>query len=143
MIRSIVFPRVLGKSLDDLQPALELFRALGFQPGNEWHEHGGHGSPEMLAPNGGIEFIAAHGGPPVDATVEVADADGAYEIVRKLMPTLSRPTLSAKAAEEDGAPGRMRFHLPPCRQRRATRIGHPRRRRMGHLWFIMRHLSPR
>ena len=58
MIRSIIFPRVLGKSLDDLQPALELFRALGFAPGNEWHEGGSHGI-EMLAPGGGIEFIAA------------------------------------------------------------------------------------
>ena len=83
MIRSIVFPRVLGKSLDDLQPALELFRALGFGPGNEWHEHGGHGL-EMLAPSGGVEFIAAHDAPPVDATIEVADAEAAYEIVKKL-----------------------------------------------------------
>ncbi len=85
MIRSIVFPRVLGKSLDDLQPALELFRALGFAPGNEWHEGGSHGV-EMLAPSGGIEFIAAPDAPPVDATVEVADADAAYEIVKKLSP---------------------------------------------------------
>ncbi len=98
MIRSIVFPRVLGKSLDDLQPALELFRALGFRPGNEWHEHGGHGV-EMLAPSGGVEFIAAHDAPPVDATIEVADADAAYEIVKKLI-----PTLAANTAKKDGAP---------------------------------------
>src|SRR5580704_11466927 len=76
MIRSIVFSRVLGKSLDDLQPALELFRALGFRPGNEWHESGSHGV-EMLAPTGGVELIAAPDAPPVDATVEVADADAA------------------------------------------------------------------
>ena len=78
MIRSIVFPRVLGKSLDDLQPALDLFRALGFAPGNEWHEGGNHGI-EMLAPSGGVEFIAARDAPSVDAMVEVSDADAAYE----------------------------------------------------------------
>lgn len=83
MIRSIVFPRVLGRSLEDLQPALELFRALGFAPGNEWHEGGSHGI-EMLAPSGGIEFIAAADAPPVDAMVEVSDADAAWQIARKL-----------------------------------------------------------
>jgi len=83
MIRSIVFPRLLGKSLDDLQPALDLFRALGFAPGNEWHEHGNHGM-EMLAPGGGIEFIAAGDSPSVDAMVEVSDADAAWAIAKKL-----------------------------------------------------------
>jgi 6,7-dimethyl-8-ribityllumazine synthase len=104
MIRSIVFPRVMGRSLEDLQPALALFRALGFAPGNEWHEGGGHGV-EMLAPSGGVELIAAPDAPPVDATVEVADADAAFEIVKKLIsgPTLSKPTLSPKNGEEDGA----------------------------------------
>ncbi len=88
MIRSVVFPRVLGKSLDDVQPALELLRALGFAPGNEWHEGGSHGV-EMLAPSGGVEFIAAPDPPSVDVMVEVSDADAAYEIVKKLAPTLS------------------------------------------------------
>ncbi len=88
MIRSIVFPRVLGRSLDDLQPGLELFRALGFAPGNEWHEGGNHGI-EMLAPSGGIELIAAPDAPSVDAMVEVSDADRAWEIVKKFSPTLS------------------------------------------------------
>lgn len=97
MIRSIVFPKVLGKSLDDLQPALELFRALGFAPGNEWHEGGSHGI-EMLAPSGGIEFVAAPDEPGVDAMVEVSDADAAYEIVKKLV-----PTLSPKEGDNDGA----------------------------------------
>src|SRR5271165_4435077 len=83
MIRSIVFPRVLGRSLDDLQPALELFRAIGFAAGNEWHEGGNHGV-EMLAPTGGIEFIAAADAPSVDAMVEVSDADAAYEIVKRV-----------------------------------------------------------
>src|SRR5580704_501902 len=79
MIRSVVFPRVLGKSLADLQPALELFRALGFAPG--------------------IECIAAADAPSVDATVEVSDADAAYEIVKKL-----NPTLSPKTGDKDGPP---------------------------------------
>jgi len=98
MIRSIVFPRVVGKSLEDLQPALELFRALGFAPGNEWHEGGNHGI-EMLVPSGGIEFVAAPDAPGVDAMVEVSDADAAYEIVKKL-----DPTLSPKSGDKGGAP---------------------------------------
>ena len=98
MIRSIIFPRVLGRSLDDLQPALDLFRALGFAPGNEWHEGGSHGI-EMLAPSGGIEFIAAPDAPSVDAMVEVSDADAAYEIVKKFS-----PTLPPKDGDSGGAP---------------------------------------
>ncbi len=89
MIRSIVFPRVVGKSLEQLQPALELFRALGFAPGNEWHEGGNHGI-EMLAPSGGIEFLAAADAPTVDAMVEVSDADGAWQIAKKLGVTIRR-----------------------------------------------------
>jgi 6,7-dimethyl-8-ribityllumazine synthase len=81
MIRSIVFPRKLGQSLDDLQPAIALLRALGFASGNEWHEGGGHGM-EMLAPSGGLELIAAPDQPSVDAMVEVSDADLSYEIAR-------------------------------------------------------------
>ncbi len=99
MIRSIVFPRVLGRSLDDLQPALDLLRAMGFAPGNEWHEGGSHGI-EMLAPNGGVELIAAPDAPSVDAMVEVADADLAYQIVKNLIPTLSHSQKMGK----DGAP---------------------------------------
>jgi len=83
MIRSIVFPRTLGKPLEDLQPTLEFFRALGFVPGNEWHEGGNHGV-EMLAPSGGIELIAAHNAPSVDAMVEVSDADAAWAVAKKL-----------------------------------------------------------
>jgi 6,7-dimethyl-8-ribityllumazine synthase len=98
MIRSIIFPRALGKSLDDLQPALELFRALGFAAGNEWHEGGNHGV-EMLAPGGGIEFIAASDAPSIDAMVELSDADAAWQIVKKLP-----HTLSASAAYQGGAP---------------------------------------
>jgi 6,7-dimethyl-8-ribityllumazine synthase len=89
MVRSIVFPRVLGRSLEDIQPALELLRALGFAAGNEWHEGGSHGI-EMLAPTGGVEFIAATDAPSVDAMVEVSDADAAWEIVRKLGVTVRK-----------------------------------------------------
>ncbi len=89
MIRSIVFPRVLGNSLEQLQPALQLFRALGFAPGNEWHEGGSHGI-EMLAPSGGIEFIAAQDAPSVDAMVEVRDADQAYRIARQQAVTIRK-----------------------------------------------------
>ncbi len=110
MIRSIVFPRALGKSLEDLQPALELFRALGFAPGNEWHEGGSHGV-EMLAPSGGIEFIAGPDAPSIDAMVEVSDADAAYEIVKKLV-----PTPSPESGDKDGAPTvkiRREIHATP------------------------------
>ena len=88
MIRSIVYPRVLGRSHQDLQPALELFRALGFAPGNEWHEGGNHGI-EMLAPSGGVELIAAPDLPSVDAMVEVSDADAAYAIAKKIGSSVS------------------------------------------------------
>ncbi len=115
MIRSIVFPRLLGKSLDDLQPALSLLQALGFAAGNDWHEGGSHGV-EMLAPRGGFELIAASDSPSIDAMVEVADADltyqilkntlfdqlekvGAPQMVETLDPTLSRTT------EKNAAPG--------------------------------------
>ena len=89
MIRSIIFPRVLGKSLDDLQPALDLFRALGFASGNEWREGRSHGV-EVLAPSGGIEFIAAPDAPSADAMVEVSDADAAWQIVKKLGVTIRK-----------------------------------------------------
>lgn len=98
MVRSIIFPRVLGRSLDDLQPGLELLRALGFAPGNEWHEGGSHGL-EMLAPSGGIEFIAASDAAGVDAMVEVSDADAAYQIVKKF-----RPSPSSQSGDKGGAP---------------------------------------
>jgi 6,7-dimethyl-8-ribityllumazine synthase len=38
----------------------------------------------MLAPSGGIEFLAAADAPSVDAMVEVSDADGAWQIAKKL-----------------------------------------------------------
>ncbi len=97
MVRSIVFPRVVGRSLADLQPALALFRALGFAPGNEWHEAGNHGV-EMLAPSGRVEFIAASDAPGVVAMVEVSDADAAYEVVKKL----TNPDGKLKVTKEIG-----------------------------------------
>jgi len=89
MVRSIIFPRVLGRSLDDLEPALKLLRALGFAPGKEWHEGGNHGM-EMLAASGGIEFIAAPDAPSVDVMVEVSDADAAWQVAQKLGATIQK-----------------------------------------------------
>jgi 6,7-dimethyl-8-ribityllumazine synthase len=82
MIRNIIVPRVLGKSLEDLQPALELFYALGALPGREWHEGGAHGF-QLEAPCGALELTTAANPPISDITVEVSDADAAWEIVRK------------------------------------------------------------
>jgi len=95
-----MFPRVLGRSPEDLQAALDLLRALGFAPGRQWHEGGNHGV-EMLAPSGGIELIAATDAPSVDVMVEVSDADAAYEIVNGLRPTAS-PTRRDKGAASTG-----------------------------------------
>jgi 6,7-dimethyl-8-ribityllumazine synthase len=81
MIRSIIVPRVLGKSLDDLQPALELFRALGSSPGREWHEGAAHGF-QLEAPEGAVELIAAANAPDTDLTLEVSDADAAWAIAK-------------------------------------------------------------
>src|ERR1019366_3762218 len=52
-------------------------------------EGGNHGI-EMLAPGGGIEFLAAADAPSVDAMVEVSDADGAWQIAKKLGMTVRR-----------------------------------------------------
>ena len=82
MIRNIIVPRVLGKSLDDLQPALELFRALSSTPGREWHEGSAHGF-QLEAPGGAVELIAAANVPDTDLTIEVSDADAAWEIAKK------------------------------------------------------------
>jgi 6,7-dimethyl-8-ribityllumazine synthase len=98
MIRSIILPRVAGRTLDELQPALELFRALGFAPGSECHEESCHGI-QLLAPSGGVELVASHAQDEVgvDFVAEVSDADLAYKIVEKLS-----PTPCATAADEDG-----------------------------------------
>ena len=98
MIRSIVVPRLLGRSLENLQPVLALLQSLGFAAGNEWHEGGSHGV-EMLAQRGGFELIAAPDTPHVDAMVEVADADLSFQVVKNLVPSLSQ------TAGKDGASG--------------------------------------
>ena len=43
MIRNLIVPRVLGKTQEDLQPAMELFRALGATPGHECDDGSAHG----------------------------------------------------------------------------------------------------
>src|ERR1017187_806683 len=82
MIRNLIVPRVLGKTQEDLQPALELFRALGSTPGREWHEGAAHGF-QLEAPGGAVELIAAASAPASDITIEVSDADAAWEIVKQ------------------------------------------------------------
>jgi 6,7-dimethyl-8-ribityllumazine synthase len=82
MIRNIIVPRVLGKTLEDLQPVLELLRALGAASGRDWHQGGAHGF-QMEAPAGAVEVIAAPSAPVSDITIEVSDADVAWEIVRQ------------------------------------------------------------
>jgi len=82
MIRNLIVPRVLGKTQEDLQPALELLRALGATPGDEWHEGGAHGF-QLEAPSGAVELIAAASAPASDITIEVSDADAAWEIVQQ------------------------------------------------------------
>ena len=82
MIRNIIVPRVLGKSQEELAPALELLRAVGAVPGHEWHEGNAHGY-QLEAPSGAIEVIAAADAPASDITIEVPDADAAWEIARR------------------------------------------------------------
>jgi 6,7-dimethyl-8-ribityllumazine synthase len=82
MIRNLIVPRVLGKTQEDLQPALELFRALGATPGRECDDGSAQGY-QLEAPRGTIEFLASVSAPLSDLAVEVSDADAAWEIVRK------------------------------------------------------------
>jgi 6,7-dimethyl-8-ribityllumazine synthase len=82
MIRNIIVPRVLGKSQEDLQPALDLLRALGATPGDEWHAGAAQGF-RLEAPGGAVELIAAASAPPTDITIEISDADAAWEIVQR------------------------------------------------------------
>ena len=82
MIRNIIVPRVLGKSPEELTPALELFRALGATPGRDCEADGAHGF-QFQAPCGTVEFLAASHAPLSDLAVEVSDADAAWDIARK------------------------------------------------------------
>ena len=82
MIRNIIVPRVLGKSQEDLQPALDLLRALGANSGHEWHAGAAHGF-QLEAPGGAVELVAAASAPATDITIEVSDADAAWEVVQR------------------------------------------------------------
>jgi 6,7-dimethyl-8-ribityllumazine synthase len=82
MIRNVIIPRVLGKSQADLQPAIELFRALGAVPAHECDDGSAHGY-QLEAPRGTVEFLASTSAPLSDLAVEVSNADAAWEIVRK------------------------------------------------------------
>jgi 6,7-dimethyl-8-ribityllumazine synthase len=82
MICNIIVPRVMGKTPEDLQPALELLRALGAMPGRDCQGSGGHGF-QLEAPRGTLELLASSHPPLSDLALEVSDADAAWEIVRK------------------------------------------------------------
>ena len=82
MIRNIIVPRVLGKTPEEVQPALELFRALGATPGRDCEGGGTYGF-QLEAPRGTVEFLAASQPPVSDLAVEVSDADAAWDIVHK------------------------------------------------------------
>ena len=72
MIRNIIVPRVLGKSQEDLQPAIELFRALGAVPAHECDDGSAHGY-QLEAPRGTVEFLASANAP-LSVLREIADA---------------------------------------------------------------------
>ena len=83
MIRNFIVPHVLGKTREDLQPAIELFRALGAAvPGRECDDGSTQGY-QLEAPRGTIEFLASASAPLTELAVEVSDADAAWEIARK------------------------------------------------------------
>jgi 6,7-dimethyl-8-ribityllumazine synthase len=82
MIRNLIVPRVLGKTQEDLQPAMELFRALGAVPVGECHEGGAHGY-QLEVPRATVEFLATATAPLSDLAAEVSDADAAREVVRQ------------------------------------------------------------
>ena len=82
MIRNLIVPRVLGKTQEELQPALELFRALGAELVHECDDTRAHGY-QFEVPCGTLEFLASSTAPLSDLAVEVSDADAAWKVVRK------------------------------------------------------------
>jgi len=82
MIRNLIVPRVVGKTPEEVQPALELFRALGATPGRNCEGQGAYGF-QLQAPRGTVEFLAASQAPASDLAVEVSDADAAWSVVKK------------------------------------------------------------
>ena len=73
---------MLGKTQEDLQSAIELFRALGATPVHECDDGSAHGY-QLEAPRGTVEFLTTASAPLSDLAVEVSDADAAWEIVRQ------------------------------------------------------------
>lgn len=82
MIRNLIVPRVLGKTQEELQPALELLRALGAMPGRDCEGSGASGF-QLEFPQGTLELLASSTTPSSDLAVEVSDADAAWDVVRK------------------------------------------------------------
>jgi 6,7-dimethyl-8-ribityllumazine synthase len=82
MIRNLIVPRVLGKTEEELKPALELFRALGAELVHECDDTHAYGY-QLEVPCGTLELLASTTAPLSDLAVEVSDADAAWDIVRK------------------------------------------------------------
>ena len=82
MIRNLIVPRVLGKTQDELKPALELFRALGAELVHECDDTLAHGY-QFEVPRGTLELLASPTAPLSDLAVEVSDADAAWDVIRK------------------------------------------------------------
>jgi len=100
MIRNLIVPRVLGKTQEELQPALELFRALGAELVHECDDTRAHGY-QFEVPSGTLELLASSTAPLSDLAVEVSDAGAAWEIIQK-----HRVKVLREIAE---APGGSRF----------------------------------
>src|SRR3974390_2678597 len=82
MIRNLIVPRVLGKTQEELRPALELFRALGAELVHECDDTVAHGY-QFEVPCGTLELLASPTAPLSDLAVEVSDTDAVWEIVRQ------------------------------------------------------------
>jgi 6,7-dimethyl-8-ribityllumazine synthase len=112
MMRSILIPQVAGRSLDELQPALNFFRALGFAAGKEWHQDGSKGIA-VEAPGGTIGLIAGNRAPNVDLIVEVDDAEAAWLVAKeqdvKVLREISDAPAGSRFFEVESAGMRLRL----------------------------------
>jgi 6,7-dimethyl-8-ribityllumazine synthase len=82
MIRNLIVPRALGKTPEEVGPALELLRALGATPGRNCKGGDSYGF-QVEAPRGTLELLATSHPPISDLAIEVSDVDAAWDIVQK------------------------------------------------------------
>ncbi len=66
----------------DFEALVELFSALGFEPGEGWKTSKSEGSP-FLAPIGNLELVNGEAPPHTDLWVEVTDLDSVREVFRQ------------------------------------------------------------